>query len=112
MAFSSEPKNRSSPLARDVERLDAHAVAGQNQALARFGPQRQSEHAAQPRKTIRVPFEKRGQNRLGIGAGAKPMAAAFQFAAQFRMVVNFAVEDDDRIAVFRNRWAGRPIRGR
>ena len=84
---------------RDVERLDAHAVAGQHQALARFGPQRDREHAAQPRETVGVPFEKRRQHRFGIGAGAEPVAAPFQFRAQFRVVVDLAVEGDNRVAV-------------
>src|SRR5260370_13718334 len=35
-------------------------------------------------------------------AGAEVVAVLIQVAAQFRMVVDFAVEDDDRIAVIGN----------
>ena len=85
-------------VAGDVQRLDAHAVASQHQALARFSPQCDGEHTAQPRKTIRVPFEKRRQRRFGVRAGAKAMAAPLQFHAQFRVVVDLAVEGDDCVA--------------
>ena len=47
-------------------------------------------HSRKPRRT-----------GFGVGAGAEFVAARFQFRAQFLVVVNLAVEDDDRVAVFR-----------
>ena len=99
MALSSEPKNRSSPRRAIVERLDAHAVAGQHQAPRGFGPQRDGKHAAQAGKATGIPLEKGGQNRFGVAVRVETMAELFQFGAQFQVVVNFAVEDDDRVAV-------------
>ena len=83
-----------------VERLDAHAVARQHQALARLGPEGHGEHSAQPRETGRVPLQERVQHRLGVAVangsdGRRPSSSA----PQFPMVVDLAVEDDDRVAI-------------
>jgi hypothetical protein len=84
---------------RDVKRLDAHAVARKHQALFRRGPDGDREHAAKPGKAGGVPFEKAVQHGFGVGAGVEAVAARFEFRAHFQMVVNFAVEDDDGIAI-------------
>ena len=72
------------------------------------GPQRNGEHAAQAGEAGGVPFEKAAQDGFGVGAGAKAMTARFEFGAQFFVIVNFAVEDDDGIAVVRSRIGWSP----
>ena len=49
-----------------------------------------------------VPLEERIQNRFGIAAGAEAIPALFQFAAQFQVIVDLAVEDDDGVAILGN----------
>ena len=78
IAFSSEPKYRSSPAPVVVQRLDPHAVARQHQPLPRFRPQRHREHAAQPREALRVPLQERVQHRFGVAVGAEPVAQRFE----------------------------------
>ena len=39
------------------------------------------------------------QNRFRIGAGVESVSKSFQFDAQFRVIVDFAIENDDRVAV-------------
>ena len=98
MDFSLRAEIQIFAASRDVKRLDAHAVARQHQPPVRFGPQRDGKHAAQARKAARVPFQKGVQNGLGIGGGSKVVSGLLQFGAQFGVVVNLAVEGDDRIA--------------
>ena len=52
---------------RDVERFDAEAIAGNYQTAGRFGPEGDGEHAAQAGEALRVPFEKRVEDRFGVG---------------------------------------------
>ncbi len=85
--------------ARDVQRFDPHAIASQHQAAVGLTPQRHREHPAQPRETLRVPLQERIQNRFGVAAGAEAISALFQFPAQFQVIVDLAVEDDDGVAI-------------
>ena len=77
--------------------MRSRASTSRRSALA---PQRHREHPAQPRETFRVPLEERIQNRFGVAVGAEAISALFQFPAQFQVIVDLAVEDDDGVAVF------------
>ncbi len=46
--------------------------------------------------------QERVQNRFGVAVGTKAVAALLQFTAQFQMIVNLAVEDDDSVAILGN----------
>ena len=85
---------------RDVERLDAHAIARQHQPSSGVGPERHRKHAAQSVEAPRVPFQKRAQDGLGVAMRVEPMSQVLQLGADFEVVVDFAVEDDDRVAIF------------
>ena len=50
------------------------------------------------------------QNRFRVGAGAEAMATRFQFGAQFLVIVDFAIEDDDGIAGIREDMGWSPER--
>ena len=99
MAFSSEPKYRSSPRRAMYSGLIPMRSRASTSRRSGFAPQRHREHPAQPREAIGVPFEERVQNRFGVAVRAEAMAALFQFPAQFQMIVDLAVEDDDGVAV-------------
>ena len=85
--------------AREIERLDAHAVAGQDEPALGLAPQGYREHAAQAGETAGVPFEKSGENGLRVGAGTKAVAAPLQLCAQFGVIVDFAIEGDYGAAI-------------
>ena len=85
-----------------IKRLDSHAVARQHQPFRRFRIQRDGKHAAQTRKARRVPLDERTQNSFRIAVGVEAMAECLQFAPQFHVVVNFAVEHNGDIAVVRD----------
>ena len=59
------------------------------------------EHAPQSRKTSRIPFEERVKNRFRVAVGVKAMAERFQFAPQFQVVIDLAVEHDGDIGIVR-----------
>ncbi len=84
---------------RDVERLDAHAVADEHQAALRLGPEGGGEHAAQARERVGVPFEEGSQDGFGIAGRVETVAALDQLAAKLGVVVDLAVEDQDGVAV-------------
>jgi len=86
----------------DVERLDAQAVAGEDEAFSRFAPERDGEHAAEAGETCGVPFKEGVENGFGVAAGMEAMAVLFELAADFQMIVDFAVEDDAGVAVVGN----------
>ena len=81
---------------RNVQRLDANAIARQHQPAFGIRPQRDAKHAAQPAEAIRVPFQEGVQNGLGIAVADENVPQRFQLAAQLHVVVDFAVEDDGR----------------
>ena len=84
---------------RQVEGLDAHAIASQNQPPGGLAPQRDGEHAAHAGKAGRIPRQEGMEHGLGVAMGMKLVAESFQFRPQFQMVIDFAVEDDDGVAI-------------
>ena len=83
------------------QRLHPHPVAGQKQ-LARFAViQRKGEHAVQVIETFHTPFLPCCQNDFGVAFGFELGAHPRQFAAQFRKVVDLAIENDDRASIGR-----------
>lgn len=85
-----------------VERLDAHAVAGQHEAAAGFRPKRHAEHAAQAGKAIGIPLEESVEEGFGVAAGVEAMTQSFQIGADFEVVVNLPVECNHGVAVIGN----------
>src|SRR5271168_1569256 len=84
----------------DIERLDADAVAGEHQPLPGIAPDGSREHAAQPLEASGVPLEKCLQDGFGIAVSLKTVAEQLKLAADLKVVVNFTIEDDDRVAIF------------
>ena len=89
---------------RQVERLDTHAVSSQNEAPDRLAPQGDGEHAAHAGKTSGVPGKEGVKHGFGIAMRVKPVAECFELRPQLQMVVDFAVEYNDRVAIARGHW--------
>ncbi len=82
-------------LAREtvIQRLDAESVARQEQLLPAAVPDREGEHAVQAGRTVLAPLGIRPENDLGIAVGNEMMTERLQLLAQFRVVVDGAIED-------------------
>ncbi len=78
----------------EIQRLDAHAVAGEEEALFQLVPNGDGEHPPKALKAVRPLPGVQGQDDLGIGVGAKFEAFVFQRLSQFAVVVHLAVEHD------------------
>jgi hypothetical protein len=85
----------------DVQRLDAHTIAGQHDTVLRFHPQCDGEHTAEARETLLIPLDEGTEHSFSIGVGLKAVAALLEFTANFEVIVDFAVEDDTGVAIFR-----------
>ena len=78
----------------DVERLDAEAVTGQHDAAAVALEDGEGEHAVEALHAGRSPRVIRLQDHLGVGVREERIALGLQLLAQFRIVVDAAVEGD------------------
>ena len=87
--------------AREVDRLDADAIANQVQhrpaGIARV-VDADGEHAVEPLDAVDAPLLVGVQQHLGVGVIGLPLVLAerLQLAAQLGVVVDFAVERDRR----------------
>ena len=79
--------------AAKVERLDAHAVAGEQQAFLGGLPEGQREHAAEALEAGGVPLQQAAEDHFGVATGVETMAQRFKLPAQLGVIVDFAVED-------------------
>jgi hypothetical protein len=84
---------------RVVDRLDADAIACEQQALPARIPDREREHAAEAFDAGIAPLLVPVDDHLGVGMGAEPVARALQLRAQVREVVDLAVERHPDAAV-------------
>ena len=81
---------------REVERLDADAVADEPQLAGLRVPQRQGEHAGQPaQEAVETPVRVAVHEHFGVGmVGLELIAGLNEGRAQHLVVVNLAVERD------------------
>ena len=109
----SDPNSSRLPATRPVERLDAEAVAREQQPPARRVPDREREHAAEALDAARRPTaRRRGRSsrcRSACGSGGR---AASSSGPDVGVVVDLAVEDDPDRAVLVARAADARRRGR
>ena len=77
-----------------IERLDAEAIANQNEPLGARVPKRDGKHAAQMLNKIQSVLFVEVDNHLCIAMGRKAMAFCFERRAKFEEIVNLAVERD------------------
>ncbi len=99
-------RSEQQPLRRQfvVQRLDAQAVARDEERFRVAIPDGKGEHAAQVLHTIRAVLFEEVNDGFGIAVRAVAVAARDELFAQGEMVVNLAVEDDPESAIFiRNR---------
>jgi hypothetical protein len=83
----------------DVERFDADSIASENQAASVLIPERESEHSAQAGEGSCVPLQKGAKDNFRIAAREEAMAFGFELGAQFIVIVNLAVEDENGAAI-------------
>src|SRR6266850_4445532 len=82
-----------------IQGLDSEPVARQNQSPCITGPNCDREHATQARETVLIPSQKRAQDYFGVAVGFEFVTARFEFRAQFAVIVDLAVENQDSISV-------------
>ena len=85
---------------RDVERLDAEPVAGEEQRLLGRVPDGEREHAAQPLHALRPVLFVEMQDDLGVALSGEHVSLRDQPTPELAVVVDLAVEDDDLRVVF------------
>ena len=85
--------------ARVDERLDAEAVAREEQAPLGAVPDRQGPHAVESLHDVLAPGRVAAQHDLRVAAGAKAMARRLELVPQLRRVEDLAVVDDRERAV-------------
>src|SRR6266566_3477115 len=83
-----------------MQRLLAQSVAGNQQRLAAIIPQRKSEHAPLLLHTFRPHVFVKMDDGFCIAVRGEMMAARFKLWAEFRKVVDFAVENDPGGTIF------------
>ena len=76
---------------RHVKRLDADAVAADQQAPLPGVPQRKVEHAVQAQHEGVTLLYVAVQEHLAVGAGLEDVALRLEFGAQFAVVVDLTV---------------------
>ena len=81
--------------AAQVERLDAHPVARQQQPLPIGIPKREREHPVEARDGVRTPAGVRGQDDLGVRPGGDLLAQVAQLRRELEVVVDLPVVDED-----------------
>ncbi len=78
---------------RHEQRLDAERVAGAEQFTAHGVPQREREHAPQPRQRVGAPVVVGGDDGLAVAVGREDGAVLRgELGAQLQVVVDLAVE--------------------
>src|SRR6185436_20880553 len=88
-----------------VQRLLAHPIARHAQYALASVPQREREHAdALAERGRDPPALDAGKQRLRVGMTAPRRAGTVQFGTELRVIVDFAVEDDDVAARRRMHW--------
>jgi len=83
-----------------VQRLDAHAVPGQQDALAPAVEDREREHPVQALDHSLAPLLIAMNEHLGVGLGGERVPCGDQLGAKVEVVVDLAVLDDPYGGVF------------
>ena len=89
------------PGLRVVQRLLARAIASEEQAPPARVPDREGEHAVEPREAILAVFLVRGEHHFGVAAGLETAPGAFKLCPEGSMVIDLAVvgEHDRSVGV-------------
>src|SRR5262245_65904187 len=80
---------------RVEERLDAEAIAREEERLAITVPEREREHAAKALDAGFAPLFPRVDDHLGVALRAEHVTARHERRDERLLVVDLAVEDDD-----------------
>ena len=96
--FGSEVKFAARPAS--VKGLDADTVAHKHEPALILDPKGSGKHSAQTAETTGVPLEKGAEEDFGVAVRDEAVTNRFEFAAKVTVIVDFAIEDEDGIAVF------------
>ena len=77
-----------------VQRLDPEPVPRGEQAAASRVPEREREHALEPRDARLPPFRVRAEDHLRVGGRPEPMALLLERPPQLAVVVDLSIVDD------------------
>src|SRR5438045_3166051 len=80
--------------------MSAEPMARGEQGFGRGVPDRESKHDTQRPDAIAAALFGQVKDRFGVARRAEPMTAAHEAAAQFLVVIDLAVEDDQLRSVF------------
>ena len=83
-----------------VQRLDAEAIANEQEAAFRSVPDRERKHPAQPVYAIVAPLLVGVNDCFGIASGSIAMAARLELAAHLGVVIDLAVKHNPHGAGF------------
>ena len=84
---------------RVVQRLLPRPIPGAEQGPTGVVPDREGEHAGEPRQRVLAPEAKRFQQHLGVAPGPESDAVHLQLLLQVPVVVELAVVDQQEAAV-------------
>jgi hypothetical protein len=87
-----------------MQRLDADAIAGEQQRPRARVPDRHPEHPPEAGDGAGAPLFVGVHDHFGVGRGVEAVAVRFEIAPQFAEVVNLAVEDNPHGLVFVVDW--------
>src|SRR5580704_13907016 len=79
----------------DIEWLDSDTIACQHQAAGRVRPDSNREHSPQLFEARGIPLHKGMKHGLGVAVGMKAVSRFLQLRPNVKMIVDFAVEDND-----------------
>src|SRR5215831_1316621 len=97
--FDLRPKVNVVSRTMEKQRLNPNTIARQHKPLLGLGPDTKSEHSSKTTEAFRIPFAKCLQHNLGVAVRCEAAAACNQFGAEFGVVVDLAVENEDDIAI-------------
>src|SRR5690242_3027738 len=87
-----------------IKRLDSHPVPGQDQTAAGFGPNRDGKHPAESGEAGIPPIEIGMQSDFGVAMRVEMKSGSLQFRAEFLVIEDFPVEDQNHVSVRTPEW--------
>src|ERR1700680_533941 len=94
---------------RCVEGLDAVRISRQKKATPLLVPDSESKHAPEPMYHLGAITCIEMQERFRVGSRAKVGAVPLELSAELRIVVDLAVEDNDKLTVITCHWLGSSV---
>ncbi len=98
LQLRAEAESGSEP--RKIQGFDSQPVPGQDESTLQRVPDSDRKHASEATETSRAPLFEGRQHHLCIASRPKPASARFELLPQLRMIVDLAVVDNHKSAIF------------